>query len=465
MSTLTTSATRNATYTQEYLDIIDSLGGDETGRRAARDYMERSSAKYHNEVIYSSYLPKFFDKATFDRLSDIARLTYSILGKVMNEYLHNPTYRKIFDYDQRLVDLILLPRNYDAILPFARVDLFLNEDTLDVTFCEFNADGSSGMNEIREVEQSIESSKPYEIFAAQHTINGCRNRMFEGWVDDFLRIYDSYEFKTAHPHVAIVDFLDYGITDEFKAYQPLFEARDVEFSVFDMRQLEFDGTHLTGKHAFVGRDDTRIDAIWRRCVTNDVMDNWEASQALIKAVRAGKVALIGSFAGHIVHDKQIFKALMRPETTHLLTAEERDFIEATIPYTTFLDATHVDLATVKAQPQRWIIKPTDEYACQGVFAGPDYTISEWSRIIDQHANGASGRPYLVQQFCQPFRTEALPFYGNEKDYTASPRMMNNLTGLYLCDGQLGGIYSRQGPEPIILGEYGGLTPATFWVDC
>lgn len=75
-----------------------------------------------------------------------------------------------------------------------------------------------------------------------------------------------------------------------------------------MRDLRFDGSVLLDKEG------KQINAIWRRCVTNDVLDFWDESQDLIEALRHEAVALIGSFAGHIVHDKQIFEALYHPET-------------------------------------------------------------------------------------------------------------------------------------------------------
>ena len=72
----------------------------------------------------------------------------------------------------------------------------------------------------------------------------------------------------------------------------------------DVRDLTFDGEVLRDKEG------QPVHAIWRRCVTNDVLEFWDESQALIEAVKAQKVALIGSFAGHIVHDKQIFEACL-----------------------------------------------------------------------------------------------------------------------------------------------------------
>ena len=95
-------------------------------------------------------------------------------------------------------------------------------------------------------------------------------------------------------------------------FAQLFERRGVPCAVADVRELSFDGEVLRDGQG------QRIDAVWRRCVTNDVIDHWDESQQLIDAVRAQKVALIGSFAGHLAHDKQIFKVLFDPATLSLI---------------------------------------------------------------------------------------------------------------------------------------------------
>lgn len=73
-----------------------------------------------------------------------------------------------------------------AAATFARVDLFLNEDDMSAQFCEFNADGSSGMNENREITASIADSGPFKAFAAAHQVRTCNEELFAGWVDEFL---------------------------------------------------------------------------------------------------------------------------------------------------------------------------------------------------------------------------------------------------------------------------------------
>ena len=68
------------------------------------------------------------------------------------------------------------------------------------------------------------------------------------------------------------------------------------------------------------------------CVTNDIIEMWDESRALIEAVRTQKVALIGGFSGHIAHDKQIFSVLSHPKTKAFLNEEETCFIDETHPF-------------------------------------------------------------------------------------------------------------------------------------
>lgn len=453
--------TTNAEHTRAYLQIIDSLAGDVKSRRAARAYMSASTAIVHHRVVDCSFVPRLFNQRTYEVMKKTAETAHRILCKVIQRYLDDPAYRRVFDFDPRLEELILLPRGYDSLLPFARVDTFLDEQDYRIKFCEFNGDGSSGMNENREITNSIVDSESFRTFARDHKLYGCN--LFEPWVEAFCRIYQTYEHRVDNPRFAICDYLENGVVDEFYLFAQMFEDRGVECTVADVRDLSFDGAVLRDK------DGKRVDAIWRRCVTNDVIDNWDASQALIEAVRAEKVALIGSFAGHIVHDKQIFEVLFKPETCAFLTADEISFIEQTVPTTAFLNDDEVNVAQIRANKEEWIIKPSDHYGADNVYAGCEVTQQEWERLIDAFANEKAGYPFIVQRYIRPFKTETLPpDTGIEQIPDAQVRrdcaLYNNLNGLYLYDGVFQGVFSRLGPLPTISKENQGMTAATIWVD-
>ena len=451
----------NADYTREYFAIMESLQGDVPGRRAAYQYLQGSTAIVHHQVVAASFVPRLFDAQTYRIMKETAETAHRILVKVIEHYLADPAYRRAFDFDPRLEELILLPRGYDAVLPFARVDTFLDEDDGRIKFCEFNADGSSGMNENREITTSVAQSKTFEEFANRHHVEGCE--LFESWVDKFLDIYATYERRVENPCIAICDYLENGVVDEFHIYAGLFRQRGVECVVADVRDLRFDGEVLRDGE---GR---RIDAIWRRCVTNDVIDHWDESQQLIDAVRAAKVALIGSFAGHIVHDKQLFSVLFDERTTAFLDADEISFVEETVPLTAFLDDDHVNLPQIRENRCEWIIKPTDHYGADDVYAGESVTQEEWERLIDRFANGRAGHPFIVQRYIRPFKTETLPPDTGidalpDDEVPFDPRPYNNLNGLYLYDGEFMGVFSRLGPQPTISKDKQGMTAATIWVD-
>lgn len=452
----------NAELTREYFQIMDELDGDIQGRRDARAYMDRSTAIVHHQVVDSSFVPRLLNQRTYDTMKHTAETAHRILCKVIQRYLDDPAYRDVFELDPRLVDLILLPRGYDAILSFARVDTFLNEDDYSVKFCEFNGDGSSGMNENREITVSVARSETFRRFVANHRIESCE--LFASWVQEFLKIYDTYDHKVANPHLAIVDYLENGVVDEFKMYARNFSTRNAFCSVWDVRDLKFDG------HALRDPDGKKVDAIWRRCVTNDVMDHWDESQDLIEAVRAERVALIGSFAGHLVHDKQIFRVLHDPRTLAFLTEEEQAFVKDTVPETAFLDDEHVDMRQLVEDKNGWIIKPADHYGADEVHAGVACTQEEWEAYLKRFANNATGTRFIAQRYVTPFKTETLPPDTGIEDLAddqvrREPAPYNNINGLYLFNGKFAGVFSRLGPKPTISKDMQGMTAATIWVDC
>ncbi len=450
----------NAALTEEYFAAAESLGGDIAGRRAAYAYMQASTAIVHEKVVASSFIPRLFNDASWDTLRDIAETCHRILCKIIERYQADPDYRDVFSFDERLRELVLLPRGYVDPLPFARIDVFLNEDDLSCGFCEFNGDGSAGMNENREITHSLEVTDTYKLFASQHDIEKCE--LFDSWVREFIRIYEHSEHFVPGARFAICDYLECGVVDEFKVFSSYFARYGYECVVCDVRDLHFDGS------ALYDADGLPVHAIWRRCVTNDVLDHWDESQDLIEACRHEAVALIGSFAGHLVHDKQIFEALRHPKTRAFLTDEENAFVEAHVPQTLFLDEREIDLDEVRAHKDEWIIKPTDNYGAKDVYAGISSTQAEWEALIARFANGASGEPFLVQTYLTPFKTHTLaPDAGIEKladdEVDVAGSWYNNLSGLYLYNGHFQGIFSRLGPLPAISKELQGMTAATLHV--
>ena len=227
----------NEVLTNEYLSYLAESETDEADRRAAWNYIVNSTAVWDGNPVYMGYVPRLFGQDAYNLFKTTSETLYGILSKVIREYQSNPEYRALFKFDERLGQLMLAPTGYTDPLPITRVDCFLNEDTGKLRFCEFNTDGTSGMNENREAFACIAQSEPYRRLAQDHALSNCDTDLFPGWVDTFLSIYSRYDAKVEKPRIAIVDFLENAAFEEFKVYAGIFKERGVDISIFDVREL------------------------------------------------------------------------------------------------------------------------------------------------------------------------------------------------------------------------------------
>ncbi|MDR1713747.1 MAG: circularly permuted type 2 ATP-grasp protein [Coriobacteriales bacterium] len=452
-------------YQEAYRQLFLSLGGDVAGRQAAQEYLDNSTAIYHDEVIGIAALPRICDMEQLLVLDTVASTTYSILSKVTRLYQRDAQYRQLFGFAPLLERLICLPTGYDSIIPIMRADIFLDLATMDFQFCEFNTDGTSAMNEDREGANALSRSATCQLAATQLLLQP--QELFDNWVDGFLGIYAGSEQALSNPTVAIVDYAASGTLYEFEQFRQRFAARGLNCLVCDIPSLQWRdgvlyGSDLNPQAPGYNRPQ-RIDAIYRRAVSGEILAELLSrspdccgAHALLHAVEQQAVTMIGGFNTHVAHSKRVFAVLHRPETMALLSDAEQDFIRQHVPYTTLLAERFIDLEAVKEDKNHWIIKPEDGYAAKGVHAGRDYTTDSWATLIDELAN----TNYIAQNYAaqQPVPNTRLTPIGLDP---AQLEPWNLLTGLYLYNGRLSGLYVRAGQSGLIAGFAGGITVPTL----
>lgn len=414
---------------------------------AITDYMKASTAIHHGEYVRTCYMPKLLPESVFAQFAADIRVLYGILGKVMQAYYRDAAYRALFGFDAVAEELILRADPSRTLLPMARIDFFHNEETGAYQYCEFNTDGTSAMNEDRELNLAQRRSTVYKDFCTAHTTRTCE--LFDSWVQT-LRGICARVRGVPQPYVAIVDFLDCGTVNEFEVFRRHFVQNGLQAEVCDLRALRYD----TAAKALYGPAGHKIDAIYRRAVTSDILERYGDCAALLAAVRDDAVLLVGDFHTQLVHNKTIFRILHEAQTQALLTPEEQAFVQAHVPLTkTFAES---DVPRVLAHKDDWILKPLDSYASRGVHAGVESTQAEWEAIV--RATPRTG--YLLQAFCRPYVTEN---YGIGPDGTFGKNRYYNLTGVYVYDGVAQGIYSRVSLSPIISSQYSEKTLPTLLV--
>jgi hypothetical protein len=111
--------------------------------------------------------------------------------------------------------------------------------------------------------------------------------------------------------------------------------------------------------------------------------------------------MANSFRTKVAHKKAGFAVLSDPAYGHLFRPEEIDVFRRHIPWTrrvepgtTTIDGKECDLLSlIRAERERFVLKPNDDYGGHGVVLGWETSVGDWERAIAV----ALERPYVVQE--------------------------------------------------------------------
>jgi len=433
-------------YEQELLQWIEShLEEARQDFHEIQQAIRNSVLCYKGRCVQSPAVPKIYSRRDAVLMEKFVADCFGVFNKVIDRYLADEAYRRLFPFSPALERLILLPAQYACRVPMARVDFFFNEGTRGIKLCEINTDGTSAMNEDRILGGLLHKNRAYLQFAEAHA---CRPfELFGSWVDEFLSLYREYSQSDALPTVAIVDFLEKATLPEFKQFALAFAERGVKAEIVDIRDIQYtDGSLLTP-------NGDKIDAVYRRAVTSDIMANYEQVQPFLQGALAGAACLVGGFRTQIIHNKALFGILHREETLSFLTPEERAFVLRHVPLTYPLLPSYIEKHNLLAEKDRWLIKPYDSYGSRGVYAGIDCAQSDWDRLVRECA----GDGYLMQEYCAPYRSQNIDF----TDEQPKARPFCNITGVFCYNERPYGIYSRLSKGNVISSQYDEKTIATL----
>lgn len=435
--------------TEEYINLIkEDIEYSKENYNKAFDYINSSTAIYHGSPIRFPYVPKLYTNEVIDYFKYIAKTTHTILCKIINKYMDDPDYRKLFPFSKELEQLILCDSGYTQPLPIARIDLFFNEDDFSFKFCEFNADGASAMNEDRELNIAFNNDKIFSKFKDKYNVR--EFELFDTWVKELFNIYSTFKYRVENPTIAIVDFMESATSEEFKIFKNRFEAMGYKTLIEDITTLKYnDGLY--------SKDGEKIDIVYRRAVTSELMEKIDQASAFIEAIKDKKTCIIGSLRTQVIHNKIIYKIMHQKETFEFLNEEEIQFIEDHIPMTYWLKDGEFDFDEVVNNKDKWIIKPDDLYGARGVYAGVDYSKEEYKKLVKENTN----KGYLLQEYAPMYKTKN---FLKEKNGEFVFDWFSNMPGIFIYNGKFAGIYSRAGRQGIICEAAGGIALCSKNVD-
>ncbi|MDD7305201.1 MAG: glutathionylspermidine synthase family protein [Peptoniphilaceae bacterium] len=385
-------------------------------------------ATYKKEEVPTLYQGFFYDEETEKEYKKIIKTFMSIAKKVTKKYVEDEDYRKIFNFDPLTEKLILKDPGYSIDIPIARIDIMYdNKDSF--KFCEINTDGSSAMLEDLALAKIYMESKIYEDFSKSYKLE--KNNSLEGVVDSILELYNK-EVDTKKPNVAIVDIIEFD-NIEFEEIQKLFKEKGIEAKIVDVRDLK-------RKNGSLYADDMKIDLVYRRLVTSDLIDHQQECQDFIDSYLNGEFTSIGSLRTSIFYTKDIFRILRLDQTKKILSQEENDFITKHIPFTETFAYNNKD--QIIKNKDKYILKPKQGYASHGVFIGKDLTEEAFKEKLEE----IKDLDYIYQEY---YTVEPMKFIKFKDEKEVDLEDFSTVTGLFVYNNKLSSPYMRIGQESMI----------------
>lgn len=415
-----------------------------------KDYKDMSLGVKNSEAIYNGepvpflYQPKFFTKEILEDLKNITNTTTAIFLKIINRYIRDKEYREAFNFPKEIEELILIEPHISFPFPIARYDLFYR-GIGDFTFCEINTDGTSAMNEDRALCEEFKKTQIFKDLSLDYDLSGFE--LFSTWAKKIKEFYNQ-KFE-GDPVIAILDINASKQNLEFKRFASSFENIGMKTFIVSPEDLEC-------REGILYFNDIKIDLVYRRLVTSDFYKNIDLMSHIVEAIKCSNTVFVGPLQSQIIHNKILFKVLHQEEYYDIFTESEINFIKSHIPYTKLLTINESKKKKYIDNKEKYILKPLDSYASKGVFAGKDYDLSSWSKILAKSAES----PYLIQEYADIPVTKMIDFESeNYLDY------FNNITGVFVYEGKLAGFYSRVGKNSLISGVHGGYTLASLKAKC
>jgi hypothetical protein len=402
----------------------------------SRDYLVRRL----NEVRFvfggrmlSPYLrPHFVTTDQWRRITSTCDTVWGAVEKVGRAAPTDPLMLEQLGLTRAELELVAIDPGYPEVSVSSRLDSFLTDSSYE--FVELNAECPAGIAYADVAAEIFYDLPVMRRFRQRYSVTPlyCRENM----LGVLLSIYARVRGTAERPNIGIVDYRGLPTQREFELFKEFFEARGYPTTIADPRDLELRGGKLH-------HGDFRIDLVYRRVLTNELLEKVDECRAFVDAYRGRAAIFVNSFRTKYVHKKMLFGVLTDERHQRYFTEAERDVIRGSVPWTrrvedvrtTYKDRQVALLDFIRASRDRLVLKPNDDYGGHGIYIGWESDEAAWDRAIE----AALGEDYLVQERVVTSR-EVFPFVGQDGDV----QMIEQLLDLdpLLFFGEVKGSFTR-----------------------
>jgi circularly permuted ATPgrasp domain protein len=386
--------------------------------------------------VHCPFLRPFFLTERDEARMRVAAETIAELGeRVVAAALESPAVFDQLGVTEAEERLVRIDPGYTTASTASRVDAFLLPDSLQCA--EYNAESPAGLAYTQRLCELFDALPVMARFRERRAVRF--NRTIEPILDALVASYRDWGGRAAAPVTAIVDFRNVPTWTEFEILRDAFTELGVPTLVCAPEELSFDGISLTAG----GR---RIDLVYRRVLTNDILAHPDACAALVAAYEAGAVCVANSFRCKLAHKKAFFAVLTSERNAHLFSPAQREVIRAHVPWTRLLadartekDGRTADLLPLVAQQrEQLVLKPNDEYGGTGVLLGWETPAARWTEAVNTALADPPGT-WIVQERIA-IRREVFPMFDAAGEVTMRDMLVDFAP--YLYRGKMTGYLTR-----------------------
>jgi hypothetical protein len=397
-------------------------------------------------------MPHFVSPGQLRRVRRAVEALSAVLDRFCEAYCTDERLREELDLPAREDELIRLDPGFPRPLRICRLDAFLAG--YEVKFLEFNADSPAGIGYTDVLYEGLDRAIELPSVAAEF------DTAYSPMLPELLRtLLDAYAHARAgrpdlpeRPRIALVDAPGSPSIPEFRICCSAIGGEGLESVHGSTDELDYDGSELR-----LGGQPVQL--VYRRAIVEDLPE--DAAGLLAAAARDGRAVVVNPFRSRVANNKKLLALLQDPRFGHLVNKDEREVIEATIPWTRVLRDGRVTygewvvdlLPFVSDNRERLVLKPASDYGGHAVTLGMEASQSDWESLVEEHSKSGD---FIVQEYV-PVPEEMFPIV---EDGHVQMRLKRFNINPFSIGGRYAGSITRISDRAVInVSAGGGLLPS------
>lgn len=380
-----------------YHALLDSETAQATQQQLTES-LQAGNLFFGTRPLATVLRPRFVSAEQYALLRRSCGLVASAARRLASAMLDDPALRAQIALTPHEEALIAMHPGYEEPSAHSRMDTFLTLDGSSLRFVEYNAESPAAIAYEDVLSQVFLELPAMRQFAKRYQVSAlpARHRLLE----TLLTAWHDFG-GTNEPTIAIVDWRDLPTYTEFLLFQDYFQRQGLQAFICTPDDLSYSDGRLSVR---TGGTQVPIDVVYKRILTSEFLTYYgdqTFAHPLVRAYADGKVCVVNSFRAKLLHKKAIFALLTDERLQDEFTLEERDAIRCHVPWTRMVregpsvyQGESVDLiAFARANRDRLLLKPNDEYGGKGIIIGWESSADEWDRGIAE----ALQSPFVVQE--------------------------------------------------------------------